>query len=77
MVGYILKKKQVEIAQLYKTHISAGCMTKSNPNHLLHKSVIQYTANGERFAGPNFRGFEENRESFSVNILHEHLFDIT
>jgi len=32
------------------------------------------TVNGERFAGLNFhgfRGFEDDRESFSVNILHE------
>jgi len=31
----------------------------------------QYIVNGERFAGLNFRGFESDRESFSVNILHE------
>ena len=40
----------------------------------------EYTVNRERFAGPNFhgfRGFEEDRKSFSVNILHERLFDIT
>ena len=35
----------------------------------------KYTINGERFAEPNFRGFEEDRESFSVNILHERLFN--
>ena len=29
----------------------------------------------ERFAGPNIRSFEEDRESFSVNILHERLFN--
>jgi len=32
------------------------------------------TVNGERFAGLNFRGFrdfEEDRESFFMNILHE------
>ena len=34
-----------------------------------------YTVNRERFAGPNFRGFEEDHESFSVNILHERLFN--
>jgi len=35
---------------------------------------LAYTVNGERFAGLNFRGFhgfEEDRESFSLNILHE------
>ena len=39
-----------------------------------------YTVNGERFAEPNFHGFrnfEEDRESFSVNILHECLLNIT
>jgi len=29
------------------------------------------TVNRERFAGLNFRGFEEDHESFSMNILHE------
>jgi len=32
------------------------------------------TVNGERFTGLNFhgfRGFEEDRKSFFVNILHE------
>ena len=37
--------------------------------------LLVTTINGERFAGPNFRGFEEDRKSFSVNILHEHLFN--
>jgi len=35
------------------------------------KLVLVNTVNGERFAGLNFRGFEEDHESFSVNILHE------
>jgi len=38
----------------------------------VHTAV--YTVNRERFAGLNFRGFrgfEEDRESFSVNIIHE------
>jgi len=35
-----------------------------------------YTINGERFTGLNFCGFEEDHESFSVNILHE-LIDFT
>ena len=32
-----------------------------------------HTVNGERFAGPNFHGFrgiEEDRKSFSVNIFY-------
>jgi len=29
------------------------------------------TVNGERFVGLNFHGFEEDHESFSMNILHE------
>ena len=35
---------------------------------------VAFTVNGERFAGLNFcgfHGFEEDRESFSVDILHE------
>ena len=36
---------------------------------------LLHTINGERFAGPNFHGFEEDRESFSVNILHECLLN--
>jgi len=44
---------------------------------LLHKMPVgkkKGTVNGERFAGLNFcgfHGFEEDRESFSVNISHE------
>ena len=40
--------------------------------------VSRNTVNGERFAGPNFCGFhdfEGDHESFSVNILHERLFN--
>ena len=43
--------------------------------HAIAMYYSEDTVNGERFAGPNFRGFEEDRESFSVNILHKHLFN--
>ena len=39
---------------------------------------IENTVNGERFAGANFHGFcsfEEDHERFSMNILHECLFN--
>ena len=29
---------------------------------------LVYTVNGERFTGLNFRGFQEHRESFPVNL---------
>ena len=38
-------------------------------------NICCYTVNRERFAGPNFCSFEEDRESFFMNILHECLFN--
>ena len=39
-------------------------MIALNPSNL----TAVATVNGQRFAGLNFRGFQEHRESFSVNI---------
>ena len=39
-----------------------------------YQSLLLSTVNRERFAAPNFRGFEEDHESF-LNILHKHLFN--
>ena len=36
--------------------------------HNYERNKIITTVNGERFAGLNFRGFQEHRESFPVNI---------
>jgi len=47
-------------------------ITSTAYTHQIVKDTIKiHTVNGERFAGLNFRGFEEERESFSVNILQE------
>ena len=71
---YLDKNNFILIRYTFPYYIGEIMCTPTHNLSYVYRNLCIYTVNGERFTRLNFRSFrdfEEDRESFSVNILHE------